>query len=101
MAVLRPAALGLIHAYRLLLSPILPPTCRFEPTCSAYGLDAIRRFGAVAGGWLALRRLIRCHPWGGSGFDPVPDVLPVACRHPLATGEEGVCGETVPEAGAR
>jgi putative membrane protein insertion efficiency factor len=73
MALFRQAFLALVHAYRLLVSPILPPTCRFEPTCSAYGLEAIRRFGVGAGGWLTLRRLLRCHPWGGSGFDPVPE----------------------------
>jgi putative membrane protein insertion efficiency factor len=77
MSPLRSACLVLIHGYRLLVSPILPRACRFEPTCSAYGLEAICRFGAFAGGWLALRRLFRCHPWGGAGFDPVPEAAPV------------------------
>lgn len=76
MAPLRPALLALIHGYRLLISPVLPGACRFEPTCSTYGLEAIRRFGALAGGWLTLRRLVRCHPWGGAGYDPVPEVPP-------------------------
>ena len=53
-------------------SRVLPPSCRYTPTCSAYAIEALRRYGAVKGGWLALRRIGRCHPWGGSGFDPVP-----------------------------
>ena len=67
---------GLILGYRYLLSPLWPGVCRFEPTCSAYGLEAIRRHGALRGGWLTLTRLSRCHPWGGSGIDPVPDLSP-------------------------
>lgn len=62
-----------IHFYRLSISPMLPASCRFTPTCSQYALDAIRLHGAAKGSLLALRRLSRCHPWGGSGFDPVPD----------------------------
>ena len=69
---LRLLLLFLIHAYRLVLSPVLPPSCRFTPTCSTYGLEAIRRHGALYGGWLTLRRIARCHPWGGMGYDPVP-----------------------------
>lgn len=69
---LRLLFLTLIHAYRLLLSPLLPPSCRYTPTCSAYGLEAVRRHGALHGGWLTLRRILRCHPWGGQGYDPVP-----------------------------
>ena len=53
-------------------SVILPPSCRYSPSCSAYAIEALRRYGAVKGGWLALRRIGRCHPWGGSGHDPVP-----------------------------
>lgn len=64
---------AMIIAYRGLLSPILPGTCRFQPTCSGYALEAVRRFGAMRGGTLAARRLARCHPWGGFGYDPVPD----------------------------
>lgn len=62
-----------VHAYRLLLSPWLGHSCRFEPTCSVYALEALERHGALRGGWLALRRIARCHPWGGSGVDNVPD----------------------------
>ena len=63
---------GLIRAYQLLLSPVLPPSCRYLPSCSDYAAEAIVRHGVVRGLWLALCRLGRCHPWGGSGYDPVP-----------------------------
>ncbi|MGQ0558095.1 MAG: membrane protein insertion efficiency factor YidD [Sphingosinicella sp.] len=53
-------------------SKVLPPSCRYSPTCSAYAIEALRRYGAARGSWLATRRLLRCHPWGGSGHDPVP-----------------------------
>lgn len=62
----------LVRAYRLLLSPLLPPSCRFHPSCSAYADEAIARHGAWRGGWLAARRLCRCGPWHPGGFDPVP-----------------------------
>lgn len=65
--------LGLIRAYQLTLSPWLGRQCRYEPTCSVYAAEAIRRFGPRRGAWLALKRLGRCHPWGGAGYDPVPD----------------------------
>lgn len=65
--------LGLIHFYRYTFSFFLGRQCRFLPTCSEYALEAVRRHGAVRGGGLALRRISRCHPWGGSGHDPVPD----------------------------
>lgn len=63
---------ALVRFYQLCISPLTPPTCRFTPTCSAYALEALRRYGPLRGGWLTLRRLARCHPWGGSGYDPVP-----------------------------
>jgi putative membrane protein insertion efficiency factor len=62
----------LIRGYRSGVSPLLPPACRYTPTCSAYAAEAIARYGAARGSWLALRRLLRCHPWGGTGYDPVP-----------------------------
>jgi len=61
-----------VRVYQLLVSPLLPPSCRFLPTCSEYAAEAIERHGAGRGIVLALRRLARCHPWGGSGYDPVP-----------------------------
>jgi putative membrane protein insertion efficiency factor len=61
-----------IRVYQLAVSPWLPVSCRFQPTCSEYAIAAIKEQGAVKGTWLAVRRLGRCHPWGGSGFDPVP-----------------------------
>ena len=54
------------------ISPMLPPSCRYTPTCSRYALEALRRHGAIKGSWLAITRILRCHPWGGSGYDPVP-----------------------------
>jgi putative membrane protein insertion efficiency factor len=62
-----------IRAYQLLVSPLLPPSCRFFPSCSEYAAEAVQRHGALRGVGLALRRLARCHPWGGSGYDPVPE----------------------------
>ena len=67
---------GLVLGYRYLLSPILPATCRYSPTCSEYALEALRSFGALQGGWLAARRICRCRPWGGAGVDPVPETPP-------------------------
>lgn len=64
--------IALIDAYRAAVSPILPPTCRYTPTCSRYARTAVQRFGGLKGSWLAVRRLLRCHPLGGGGYDPVP-----------------------------
>jgi putative membrane protein insertion efficiency factor len=65
----------MIRVYRYCLSPYLGPHCRFEPSCSCYAETAIARFGALSGGWLAVRRLLRCHPWRAGGSDPVPERL--------------------------
>jgi len=70
---------ALVHVYRLAVSPLLPASCRFTPSCSAYALEALARHGAGRGAVLAARRLARCHPWGGFGYDPVPGD-PVAAR---------------------
>ena len=72
----RQCLLALVRAYRLLLSPWVGLGCRFEPTCSAYSLQALERHGAVLGSWLTLRRLGRCHPWCAGGCDPVPEQAP-------------------------
>lgn len=61
-----------IRFYQLYISPLLGPSCRFTPTCSEYARQALLKHGPVKGLWLAVRRLLRCHPWGGSGYDPVP-----------------------------
>ncbi len=61
-----------IRFYQLCISPLLGPSCRFTPTCSEYARQALIKHGPVKGLWLAFRRLLRCHPWGGSGYDPVP-----------------------------
>ncbi|MBQ5357985.1 MAG: membrane protein insertion efficiency factor YidD [Alistipes sp.] len=62
----------LVRFYQLCISPLTPAACRFTPTCSQYALEALKKYGPIKGGWLALRRILRCHPWGGSGYDPVP-----------------------------
>ncbi|GGY08909.1 membrane protein insertion efficiency factor YidD [Paludibacterium paludis] len=62
----------LIRFYQLAISPWLAPRCRFAPSCSHYAVEAVRRHGAWRGGRLAMKRILRCHPWGGSGYDPVP-----------------------------
>ena len=69
---MRRLLLGLIRLYQFLLSPFLGQNCRFQPTCSDYALEAIERFGVIKGGYLSLRRLIKCHPFHEGGFDPVP-----------------------------
>jgi uncharacterized protein len=64
--------IGLLRAYRLLISPIYGQVCRYHPSCSAYALEAVTEYGALRGSWLALRRVARCHPWAPGGYDPVP-----------------------------
>lgn len=61
-----------IRFYQRFISPMLPPACRFTPTCSQYAVEAIQKHGPLKGLYLAVRRILRCHPWGGSGYDPVP-----------------------------
>lgn len=65
-------ALKLIRGYQVAISPMLPPSCRYVPTCSEYGFEAIERYGALKGGWMAVRRIGRCHPFAKGGHDPVP-----------------------------
>ena len=64
--------IGLVRFYQLAISPLLGPHCRHTPTCSSYTIEAIRIWGPFKGGWMGLRRIARCHPWGTSGYDPVP-----------------------------
>ncbi|MFV0359706.1 membrane protein insertion efficiency factor YidD [Tropicimonas sp.] len=71
-----------VRGYRLIFSPWVGHNCRYQPTCSSYALEALRRHGAFRGGWLAIRRIGRCHPWGSSGYDPVPGSDPEHdCAH--------------------
>jgi len=65
-------ALGLIRFYQKFISPAMPPACRFQPTCSRYSYQAIERYGLIKGGWLAIKRIGRCHPFHPGGYDPVP-----------------------------
>ena len=66
----------LIKIYQTLISPLTPASCRFQPTCSNYAREALEKHGFFKGGWLALKRIFSCHPWGRSGYDPVPDEYP-------------------------
>ena len=63
----------IIRFYQIAISPYLPPTCRYQPTCSHYAMEALNKHGLFKGGFLAAKRILSCHPWGGSGYDPVPD----------------------------
>ncbi|BBD57726.1 hypothetical protein NIES2109_04930 [Nostoc sp. HK-01] len=83
----------LIRGYRMFISPLFPPTCRFQPTCSMYAIQAIERFGVVRGGWMAIWRILRCHPFHPGGYDPVPDIIPSVthadcCSHTLVNSED-------------
>ena len=73
--ILQKLLLFLITIYRNYISPLFPPTCRFQPTCSQYAYSAIERFGAITGGYLAIKRILRCHPFNKGGYDPVPSSL--------------------------
>ncbi len=64
--------IGLIRGYQLIISPWFPSKCRFTPTCSQYGLEAFKKYGPIKGGYLTVKRILKCHPWGSHGHDPVP-----------------------------
>jgi putative membrane protein insertion efficiency factor len=81
------ALLFALRAYQAMLSPLMPPACRFHPTCSQYAHEAVARFGARRGAWLALKRLSHCHPFHAGGFDPVPDADGHACTNAGETHE--------------
>ncbi|NJO77795.1 MAG: membrane protein insertion efficiency factor YidD [Cyanobacteria bacterium RM1_2_2] len=84
---MKPLLLSLIRLYRAAISPLFPPTCRFHPTCSQYALEAVERYGAWRGGWLAIRRVLRCHPLHPGGYDPVPTSPSV----PTANSTDACC----------
>ncbi|MFO1444262.1 membrane protein insertion efficiency factor YidD [Bacillus sp. Bva_UNVM-123] len=73
---LKKIMIGIIRFYQVVISPLKPPTCRFYPTCSHYGLESVKRFGAIKGGWLAMKRILKCHPFHPGGIDPVPEKWP-------------------------
>lgn len=87
-----------VRAYRLVLSPWIGHSCRFQPTCSVYALEALERHGAWRGAYLTLRRLGRCNPWGGSGYDPVPGADPA---HDAEMADKGRSGGKSPPATKR
>lgn len=68
--------IGIVRLYQLIISPWLPKTCRYQPTCSQYSIEALKRHGALKGFWLTVKRISSCHPWGGEGYDPVPETEP-------------------------
>ncbi|MEW5838809.1 MAG: membrane protein insertion efficiency factor YidD [Pseudomonadota bacterium] len=70
---MRRVLIGIIRAYQLVLSPLMGRQCRFEPTCSCYAIEAIKRHGSLRGGWLGIKRICRCHPFSPGGYDPVPE----------------------------
>ena len=86
--------IGAIRAYQLCLSPWFGRDCRFLPTCSAYAIDAVERFGPVRGAWLAAKRIARCHPWGGSGYDPVPEAATPRGGHSARDGNSAQGGNS-------
>lgn len=85
---------GMIRLYQLLLSPLLPASCRFTPSCSAYAMQAVAVHGPLKGSWLGARRICRCHPWGGHGYDPVP---PASTEHTHADHDGFLRPSRLPE----
>jgi putative membrane protein insertion efficiency factor len=70
--ILKKIAIIFVKFYQAAISPLLPNSCRYNPTCSQYAIEAINKYGAIKGSWMGLKRILRCHPWGGHGYDPVP-----------------------------
>ncbi len=78
---LKKVFISIIRFYQVVISPLKPPSCRFYPTCSHYGLESIQRFGAIKGGWLTIKRILKCHPFHPGGVDPVPEKWPHKPKH--------------------
>ncbi|WP_414564385.1 MULTISPECIES: membrane protein insertion efficiency factor YidD [unclassified Anabaena] len=83
----------LIKGYRMFISPLFPPTCRFQPTCSMYAMQAIEKFGVWRGGWMAIRRILRCHPFHPGGYDPVPESKSHCCSHTRLDSDQEAKGK--------
>jgi uncharacterized protein len=81
MQMVKNIALQLLRGYKWAISPMLPTACRYVPTCSEYAMEAVDRYGALRGSWMALRRVLRCHPFAGSGYDPVPAAQQDSLHH--------------------
>lgn len=82
---LKKVFISVIRFYQIAISPLKPPSCRFYPTCSHYGVEAVERFGALKGGWLAIKRILKCHPFHPGGVDPVPEKWPIKKTRRLAS----------------
>ena len=82
---MRRVLIGIIRAYQLVLSPLMGRQCRFEPTCSCYAIEAIKRHGSVRGGWMGVKRICRCHPFSPGGYDPVPELGAPEIPTPIPT----------------
>jgi putative membrane protein insertion efficiency factor len=82
---LKKVFISVIRFYQIAISPLKPPSCRFYPTCSHYGLEAVERFGALKGGWLAIKRILKCHPFHPGGVDPVPEKWSIKKTRRLAS----------------
>jgi putative membrane protein insertion efficiency factor len=85
---------AVVQAYRWTISPLLGPSCRYYPTCSAYALDAIDEHGAIRGAWLAAKRILRCHPWHEGGYDPVPRRAAHSCSSAIACDDSARAAST-------
>jgi putative membrane protein insertion efficiency factor len=90
---------ALVRGYQLFISPVMPMSCRYTPSCSAYAAEAVIRHGALRGGWMALKRIGRCHPWGGWGYDPVPEAEETTSATPCRHGSAGCSHDGCSHAG--